>query len=238
MPTQALLSPSARTLSPRNRTIAVGVVAFHVAALWAMLSSLRQQPEDIVPAEIVAEFLEPAPSAPPAPPVAQPSKLSRAPAAPPAPSKAVALPAKMAAETTPAPLAVAPTEAPAELSALAPKASNTPTSAGNTNNSHAPVETPPPKIELPSSNADYLNNPKPPYPVMSRRLNEQGKVVVRVWIDAEGQASQASIKTSSGFERLDEASLNTVLKWRYVPGKRGGIAEGMWFDVPMHWVLR
>ena len=93
-------------------------------------------------------------------------------------------------------------------------------------------------MELPSSDADYLNNPKPQFPSLSKRLQEQGKVVVRVLIGTDGQATQASVKVSSGFERLDQAALNTVLKWRYVPGKRGGVAEAMWFDVPINWVLQ
>jgi periplasmic protein TonB len=45
------------------------------------------------------------------------------------------------------------------------------------------------------------------------------------------------VKTSSGFERLDKAALNTVLSWRYIPGKRGGVPEAMWSDVPVNWVL-
>jgi protein TonB len=31
--------------------------------------------------------------------------------------------------------------------------------------------------------------------------------------------------------------LATVLAWRYVPGKRGGVPEAMWMDVPIQFVL-
>lgn len=92
-------------------------------------------------------------------------------------------------------------------------------------------------VELPSSSADYLNNPKPPYPAMSKRLGEQGTVVVQVLIGVDGTASHASIKRSSGFERLDRASLETALKWRYAPGKRAGAPEPMWYDIPFNWLL-
>jgi len=95
----------------------------------------------------------------------------------------------------------------------------------------------PPGVELPSSEADYLNNPKPQYPVLSRRLQEQGKVIVRVLVGVDGLPLQATVKTSSGYERLDKAALNTVLSWRYIPGKRGGVPEAMWSDVPVNWVL-
>ena len=100
-----------------------------------------------------------------------------------------------------------------------------------------PAPPAPPRIELPSSSADYLNNPPPPYPPLSKRLGEQGKVVIRAFIDANGTATQAEVRTSSGYDRLDQAALQTVLKWRYVPGKRAGVAEGMWFNVPIHFVL-
>jgi len=61
--------------------------------------------------------------------------------------------------------------------------------------------------------------------------------VVRVFIAVDGTAQKAEIKQSSGFERLDQAALTTVLRWRYVPGKRAGVPEGMWFNVPINFVL-
>ena len=101
----------------------------------------------------------------------------------------------------------------------------------------APVAPPAPRVELPSSDADYLQNPKPAYPPMSKRIGEQGKVVVRVLIGVDGVAQKAEIRTSSGFDRLDQAALATSLRWRYVPGKRGGVPETMWFSVPINFVL-
>ncbi len=95
----------------------------------------------------------------------------------------------------------------------------------------------PAAVELPSTEADYWHNPKPAYPSLSRRLGEQGKVLVRVFIDASGQPQQAEVKQSSGFERLDQTALNTVLKWRYLPGKRNGTPEAMWLQVPLEFRL-
>lgn len=94
-----------------------------------------------------------------------------------------------------------------------------------------------PKVDLPSTDADYLNNPKPSYPLLSKRAGEQGRVLVHVLIGADGLAQKADVKSSSGFERLDQAALATVLQWRYVPGRRGGVAEAMWFNVPINFVL-
>lgn len=101
----------------------------------------------------------------------------------------------------------------------------------------APPAPPAAAVQLPSSDADYLQNPKPTYPPLSKRLGEQGKVIVRVLIGADGQPQKAEPKQSSGFDRLDQAALATVMKWRYVPGKRGGVAEDMWFNVPINFVL-
>ena len=100
-----------------------------------------------------------------------------------------------------------------------------------------PAPPAPPRIELPSSSADYLNNAPPPYPPLSKRLGEQGKVIVRAFIEVNGTASKAEIRTSSGYERLDQTALQTVLKWRYIPGKRAGVPEAMWFNIPINFVL-
>ena len=95
----------------------------------------------------------------------------------------------------------------------------------------------PARAELSSSDADYLQNSKPAYPANSWRLGEQGKVIVRVLIAADGAAQKYEIRKSSGFERLDQAALATVQRWRYVPGKRGGVPESMWFSIPINFVL-
>jgi periplasmic protein TonB len=222
----------------RQTTVVVSVIVLHVGVLWALQSGLLQRvAEAVVPAEILVEIMAPpAPSAPPTPqPVAQPQPKVQPKA--PTPVKATPTPA---IQPAPAPLAIAPSETAAEPSPAAPTAvAAAPTSATAGSTLNAPPAPPaPPKITQPSTDADYLNNARPQYPPLSKRLNEQGKVVVRALIGTDGTASQASIKTSSGFDRLDQAALATVLKWRYVPGKRGGVPEAMWFDVPVNWVLQ
>lgn len=211
----------------RNAVIAGGVVLLHVAALWALQAGLlRRAVEVIVPATILGEIVSPEPRPqPPAPPPqpAQPvKKASPAPVpdkpAPPAPQPALVAPAG----PSPAPAANAPTARPSTPAAAAAEVVATPALA---------------RVEPPSSSADYLNNPKPAYPPLSKRLGEQGKVVVRVFIAPDGSAQKAEIHQSSGFERLDQAALATVLKWRYVPGRRAGVPEAMWFNVPINFVL-
>ena len=92
-------------------------------------------------------------------------------------------------------------------------------------------------VVLPSTQADDLKNPAPPYPRQSKRMGEEGTVLIRVWVTPEGRAEKTEIKTSSGHARLDEAALSTVQRWRFVPGQRNGLPEAMWFNVPIRFVL-
>lgn len=62
----------------------------------------------------------------------------------------------------------------------------------------------------------------PTYPPLSRRMGEEGKVVLRVELDEQGNVSAARVATSSGFARLDEAALAAVKTWRCNPARRDG----------------
>jgi len=211
-----------------NRTVVIvaSVVLLHIGALWALHSGLlRRVVETVVPVEVLSDLITPpAPRAdvPPAPAPATPAaRTATRPAAQAAPHLQAApdsqpSPNAPAVVTAPQP-AAAPIGAPVAAEAVAPAA--------------------PARVELPSTDADYLNNPRPAYPPLSKRMGEQGKVVVRVLIGADGLPQKADIRTSSGFERLDQAALATVMKWRYVPGKRAGAPEAMWFNVPINFVL-
>ena len=49
----------------------------------------------------------------------------------------------------------------------------------------------------------------------SRRLGEEGQVMVRAQVSADGKVLSVGLKQSSGFERLDEATLKAVAKYRF-----------------------
>jgi protein TonB len=76
-------------------------------------------------------------------------------------------------------------------------------------------------VEPPRFDLAYLNNPAPSYPVIAKRAREQGKVLLRVQVDAAGQVAGIEIHRSSGFERLDKAALAAVRQWRFVPARSG-----------------
>lgn len=64
-------------------------------------------------------------------------------------------------------------------------------------------------------------NPRPQYPSMARRLGQEGTVVLEVVVSTEGLAKSVRIQESSGYELLDQAALQAISKWKFVPAKRG-----------------
>lgn len=85
--------------------------------------------------------------------------------------------------------------------------------------------------------AGYLQNPAPTYPPLSKRMGEQGKVLLRAHVLPNGTADGVEIKRSSGSPRLDNAALEAVRKWRFVPAKQGGQAIGAWVQIPINFSL-
>ena len=79
-------------------------------------------------------------------------------------------------------------------------------------------------VTQPRFDADYLKNPAPPYPPLSRRMGEEGKVILRVVVTPQGSAESVDVKTSSCSTRLDEAAQKSVRNWRFIPAKRGDTA--------------
>ncbi|BAO81399.1 periplasmic protein TonB, links inner and outer membranes [Serpentinimonas raichei] len=193
---------------------------------------------------------EPPRPEPPRPPAPRPTPIQPAPASPSPASERVpqAAPAPpspqgaAAAEASPqqtlhnaAPSHALPGSAASAQGSSAAAQGSTEAAAGRA--PAAPAAPAAPQIVLPSSSAAHLHNPAPAYPVLSRRLGEQGRVLLRVRIEADGSASAAQIYASSGFVRLDQAAQQAVLRWRFVPGTRNGEAQAMWFLVPIHFVL-
>ena len=85
----------------------------------------------------------------------------------------------------------------------------------------------------PSYQADYLRNPAPGYPRLSKRLGEQGEVNLRVLVDPQGRPRRVELEASSGFERLDRAALDVVQRWSFVPARHGSRAVEAWVIVPI-----
>ena len=214
----------------RNLVVASYVLLFHVAMLWALQSGLLMRAvELVVPVQLLSEFIEPpAPRVTPPPPVPQPPVTLR-----------VVTPKTLSLPPPPQTLAIVDnTPAPdARLVEASPVAPLAPITLAVAPAPPAPAPPATASVQLPSSDADYLQNPRPTYPPVSKRLGEQGLVVHSVLIGVDGLPVSAKLVTSSGFARLDQAAFVAVMRWRYTPGKRNGEPAAMSFNVPINLVL-
>lgn len=227
----------AERAQPAHERIAGAAVAIGLHLLAACLL-LRQAPQvppaapRIVQMSLIAE---PRPEPRPAPqPVAAeaatapsaPSPRPRPPQRRPTPEVAAAKPTpSIPASTQPIRSAAAPTVVSASVPAF-PAATATAATAA------------PEAVTEPRFDAAYLNNPAPTYPPLSRRLGEQGRVLMRVFVDPNGAPAQVELRQSSGSRRLDAAAETAVRRWRFVPARRGREAVGAWVLVPISFSLR
>jgi protein TonB len=212
------------TVAPSLRMLAGGVVlVLHVGAGWALLQfeTGKRLLDEVKPLFVrIVEAPPPPPPPPQAPkPKAAPSPQPQKIAAPPPPILATESAAPVANETpmvqTPAP------PPPAAPVAAAP----------------APPAPRPEPVVPPSFHAAYLDNPAPAYPLASRRLGEQGRVLLRVHVGADGLPTKVEVNQSSGFPRLDEVARETVQRWRFVAARRGTEAVSAWVLVPISFQL-
>jgi protein TonB len=87
------------------------------------------------------------------------------------------------------------------------------------------------------STVEYVREPSPRYPPQSRRLREQGLVVLRVVIDEHGEASSIEIETSSGHTRLDDAARDAVLRAAFRPYVEDGEPRRALVLIPIEFAL-
>lgn len=213
-----------KTQPARTWLAVVLLVALAHTGAWLGLDRLRDAAAPVQSFKVIEAALLPPPAPrllppaprPLAPPPRNPAPVPRAPAAPrPAPVAPSAVPA---AEPSPTLLVEAP-----------PAPDPTPVP--------LPAPAPPAAVEAPRFNAAYLNNPSPAYPAASRRRGQEGRVLVRAEVLADGRCSRVELKQGSGHELLDQAALEAVRKWRFVPARQGDQAITAWVDVPIAFKL-
>jgi len=81
-------------------------------------------------------------------------------------------------------------------------------------------------------------NLKPTYPNMSKRLNEQGSVILRVLVKSDGTVGSIEIKSSSDFPRIDQAAVDAVRNWQFNPATRNGSPIDEWYQIPISMYLK
>lgn len=189
------------------------VLALHALVFWLLLQANAITLPDQL-SVLSVSLIRPAVEIKPAPEIVPPRPQPVKPRpAPPQPPVQLAAPE---ASPAPAPVVVVPAE-PAPPVAAPP----------------APVQATQPRFD-----ADYLDNPKPPYPPLARRMGEEGRVVLRAHVTPDGAAGEVQLHASSGSPRLDESALQTVRRWKFVPARRGAEPVAAWVLVPIAFTLK
>lgn len=189
------------------------VIVLHIAIVYALVNGLARHAVDVVRAPIETTIIDEAPQRRTEPP--PPPRPQLAP--PPAP---FVPPPEVHIETPP----------PAPVQSTAPAVVTT----------VRPVAPPPPAepVRVPPR-LDVEHSEEAEYPPVSRRLGEQGSVILRVLIGTDGRVQESQLLQSSGFDRLDQAALAGVKRrYRFVPGTVDGRPEPMWYTFKFTWKLR
>jgi protein TonB len=97
---------------------------------------------------------------------------------------------------------------------------------------------PPGPVAAPRFDVDYLSNPELVYPEQSRLLGEEGRVLVSVHVTEDGNPDAVTVARSSGFSRLDQASAESIWKWKFAPARQDGKAVAATVIVPINFTLR
>lgn len=220
-------------ISLRSGASITATVLLHV--ILAFLFMLGLMEHSITPPEappVLVEFMQSQPT----------PKTSEQPVAKPIPvpprPQPVAAPAP-SPQPQPSPSKVsAPTEV-VQAAPVAPvSAPTTPTPPAPPAPAPAPVVTAPSKTEVSIPASYSASNQKPIYPNMSKRLGEQGTVVLRVLVKADGSAGEVEVKSSSSYPRLDQAAVEAVKTWRFNSAKIDGKAIDEWYQVPIPFKLQ
>ena len=209
----------------------IGVTLAHAGVLGLLLL-VPNTPEPVTPPRpLMVSLIEPRLAPPPPHPKPEPKPQPPKPVAKPLPTPV------LAAQPTPVPQPVVETPKPTPLPEPVPEVLPPP---AHTPVAEAPKPAPPsPPAPTPPRPADYLNNPKPPYPALSKRLGEEGTVRLNILVNPDGSVAQLELERSSGHPRLDRAAMDTVQSsWKFEPARQDGRPVAAWVIVPIQFTLR
>lgn len=200
------------------------VIGIH-AVLFYLISSglLHRMAEVALPQAVMVTFVAPPPPPKPATPAA-PKVVSVATVRPPPrvvvpPTPIVQVPVQNTITASP-PSAQVAVEAPAAPVVVAAPP--------------APPSTGPKTI---TSGVEYIQAPQPVYPTMSKRMGEQGKVVLLILVNEKGMPDQVRVQSSSGSTRLDEAGRQAALRAVFKPHVEDGHPVSVYVIVPLTFQL-
>jgi periplasmic protein TonB len=131
-----------------------------------------------------------------------------------------------------------PTVAPTTPTVAAPVASPSP--------SPSPVATPAPAADpgppVPKGETRGVSDGEagckaPPYPRDALMAEEQGNVVISVYVGTDGKVKESKVKKSSGSRNLDRAASKSFSLCSFKPALKNGEPQESWYDIPYEFVL-
>lgn len=197
----------------------VPIILLHAGFFLALQSGTAQRAVKALPTAMFATLIQPA--------------LQTAPAPPEMPLKTVPL-------TRPAPTvlpAIDPVAVTPDIAVAAAPAAHAPTAPASAPAVAAATPLALPAVPKTISGVDYIQPPQPDYPPLSRRMGEQGKVVLRVLVNEKGRAERIELQRSSGASRLDEAARAAVARAVFKPYIEDGRAIPVYVIVPIGFQL-
>lgn len=215
----------------RRNSVGVGLaVLLHGGLLAALTVAVGQFEPPVTPPQTSITVSIATPEVPAPRPETQPQPKPQPRLKEPVPPRPEQKPAPQARAADKPVITSAPVASnPAETSAAAPPSPPAPAAAA----APAPVAVVPPRFD-----AAYLSNPLPPYPSAAKRMGEEGRVLLRVQVGADGKPTDVTVIKSCGFPRLDESARDTVLRsWRFVPARQGDQPVAGAVKVPIDFTL-
>lgn len=209
---------------------AVAALLLHATLIAAMVTGLSaSRKPDVPPRPVTIELVQMQPPAPlPVAPAAQVPEKKR-----PEPKPRV----ERKSAPTPAPREITAPQPPDVTFDARPSPSGA-TAVPATPAVPAPAAPAPPAKTSVSVATYAASNRKPPYPRLSRVNDEQGTVVLRVLVKADGTAGNVEIRTSSGYPLLDESARTTVQTWRFNPATADGKPIAEWYQLAVPFTLQ
>jgi periplasmic protein TonB len=209
-----------------------GAVGLYVKA------NASRAPLRVTPHQVEIEFAHPPPPPPPPPPTALPEPPPPVPASAPRAQKTTPPPTAGKQETVTSNL---PAQEPTSALPVSDEGTLPPAPAGTvTQLAVAPAPAAPPAptpIVEAREGANYSKNPRPPYPHLAQREEWEGTVTLRVQVLPSGRPGVAQVQKSAGHSVLDEAALDAVKGWSFVPATQGGRPVAGWVTVPIAFQL-
>jgi periplasmic protein TonB len=218
------LSYGARSGASPKRWRSFAVVLFaHLLMLWVLQNGFANKAVNLVKKTIDAKLVEEVkPDLPTAPPN-QPQLPPSLPKAPPPPEYVPPPEVVLPAVVTPNP---APTIT--QVTRELPKVEAPPP---------PPAPAPKPNVRVaPGVSASNCSYSDADYPPASRRLEEEGVVVLRLLVGEDGRVLESQVSKSSGSARLDEAARSLALtRCKGRPGTLDGAPAKDWVNLAWRW---